>query len=139
MNSDAPAHYEQLLAYIGTHMPAPFTQEEADGAIVFTGGSPAEVIVRLTDASVTVEEYAMRWESPYSLVVRPRRVGVVKWRRLPESRLMTVLGELIKGARESRRGRFRTCTTCGRSSPPEWMADSATCQSCDRRELRVVH
>ena len=38
--NDTSEHYEQLLAFIATHMPAPFTQEEIDGTMIFTGGSP---------------------------------------------------------------------------------------------------
>ena len=58
-------HYEQLLAFISTHIPTPFTQEELDGEVVFVGGDPEEVIVRLTDTAVIVEEYAVRWENPF--------------------------------------------------------------------------
>jgi hypothetical protein len=132
-------HYEQLLAFIATHMPAPFTQEDVEGVIVFTGGSPGEVVVRLTDSAVIVEEYAVRWEAPGTPVLRPRRVGLVKWRRLPESPLMNVVAELIRGARDTRRSRYRTCLFCGRTKPPEWMADQTTCQSCAEHELGVVH
>jgi hypothetical protein len=132
-------HYEQLLAFIATHMPTPFTQEEAEGQVIFTGGSPGEVIVRLTETAVIVEEYGVRWATPYTAVVRPRRVGMVRWRRLPESQLMTVVGELIKGARETRRSRYRTCLFCGRTRPPEWMSTGSTCQSCAEKQVGAVH
>lgn len=132
-------HYEQLLAFISTHMPTPFTQEDVDGVMIFTGGSPSEVIVRLTETAVFVEEYAVRWETPYTPVVRPRRVGTIKWRRLPESELMRIVGDLIKGTIATRRRRYRTCSFCGRSNPPEWMADNTTCQHCAEHELGVVH
>jgi len=136
---DPSEHYEQLLAFIATHMPAPFTQEEIDGTMIFTGGSPAEVVVRLTDTAVSVEEYAVRWEAAGKPVVRPRRVGLVKWRRLPESQLMAVVDELIKGARETRRAKYLTCAFCGRTSPPELMVDDSTCANCARLEMNVVH
>jgi len=133
-------HYEQLLAFISTHLPDPFTQEDVDGVVIFTGGSPSEVVVRLTDTAVFVEEYAVRWETPFSAVVRPRRVGMVKWRRLPESQLMSIVGDLIKGACATRRARYRTCTFCGRVNPPEWMADDdSSCQHCAEQEAGVVH
>ena len=132
-------HYEQLLAFIATQMPVPFTQEESNGSIVFTGGAPGEVIVTLTETAVIVAEYAMRRQTSGAPVLRPRRVGTVKWRRLPESQLMTIVGELIRGARETRRARFRTCEVCGRSRPPEWMVDDLTCQSCANRPLDVIH
>lgn len=132
-------HYEALLAYIGTHVPRPFRQEEADGEIVFVAGEPEEVVVRLTGNAVIVEEYAIRWETPFHPTVRPRRVGLVKWRRLPESRLMRVVGELIRGASEMRRSRYRTCDVCGRSRAPEWMADAHVCRACDERGHDAVH
>jgi hypothetical protein len=131
-------HYEQLLAFISTHLPTPYTQEDVEGVIIFTGGSPGEVIVRLTPSAVIVEEYAVAWETPFRPVLRPRRVGLVKWRRLPESRLMSVVGELIKGTREMRRSKYQTCLSCGKSYPPEWMQDDTLCQSCARRELGTI-
>ena len=115
---DPSEHYEQLLAFIATHMPAPCTQEQVDGMMIFTGGSPGEVIVRLTDTAVIVEEYAVRWETASRPVLRPMRVGLVKWRRLPETQLMTVVDELIKGTREARRAKYLTCAFCGRTNPP---------------------
>jgi hypothetical protein len=136
---DPSEHYEQLLAFIATHMPAPFTQEEVDGTMIFTGGSPGEVVVRLTDTAVIVEEYAIRWETASRPVLRPRRVGVVKWRRLPETQLMTVVDELIKGTRDARRAKYLTCAFCGRTNPPELMADETTCVSCAEHEMNVIH
>jgi hypothetical protein len=132
-------HYEQLLAFISTHIPTPFTQDEVDGVVVFTGGSPGEVIVRLTPTAVIVEEYAVRWETPLNAVLRPRRVGAVKWRRLPESELMTVVGQLIKGAREMRLTRYRTCEVCGKTRPPEWMLGDDICRGCVDDSRQVVH
>src|SRR5436190_11091453 len=131
---DPSEHYEQLLAFIATHMPAPFTQEEIDGTMIFTGGSPGEVVVRLTNTAVIVEEYAVRWETASRPVLRPRRVGLVKWRRLPETQLMTIVDELIKGAREARRAKYLTCAFCGRTIPPELMADESTCVNCAETE-----
>ena len=137
MGSDE--HYEQLLAFIGTHIPTPFTQEDVEGVVIFTGGEPGEVVVRLTDRAVIVEEYAVRWAAPDTPVLRPRRVGMVRWRRLPESQLMSVVGDLIKGAREKRRSRYRACFFCLKTNAPEWMADDTTCRSCAEHELGVVH
>src|SRR4030095_7284392 len=79
---DASERYEQLIAFLNTHLPTPVQQEElSDGSLMFTGGSPGEVVARLTKVSVIIEQYAVRWETPYTPVMRPRRVGVVKWRR----------------------------------------------------------
>ena len=132
--------YEQLIAYLSTHLPHPIEQEERDGGIlVFTGGSPGQVIARLTHATVIVEEYGVRWETPFKPVVHSRRVGVVNWRRLPETVLMTVVGQLIKGAREARLSRYRVCRFCGRTNPPEWQRADDTCEACAAHELGIVH
>lgn len=132
-------HYEALLAFISTRVPAPYSQDESDGEVVFVGGDPHEVVVRLTESAVIVEEYAVRWETPFRPIVSPRRVGMVRWRRLPESRLMSVVGDLIRGAAEMRRSRFRRCDACGRTHAPEWMAEPHLCRACAERGRDAVH
>ena len=106
---DAPERYEQLIAFLDSNLPSPVDrQESADGSVQFTGGEPAEVVVSLTDTSVLVSEFAGVWESAFTFAARPRRVGVLKWRRLPETALFNALSVLIKGAREARLSRFQT-------------------------------
>ena len=136
---DASERYEQLIAFLSTHLPAPVEQEDHDGLLTLTGGSPGEVIARLTHTSVIIEEYAVRWETPFKPVVHPRRVGAVNWRRLPESALMTVVGHLIKGAREMRLARYRECRFCGRTTAPEWLYDADLCHTCSDEGLGAVH
>lgn len=136
---DASERYEQLIAFLSTHLPEPVEQTDENGVLVFTGGSPGEVIARLTHASVIIEEYGIRWETPFKPVIHPRRVGVVHWRRLPESTLMNIVGQMIKGAREMRLSRYRTCRFCGRTNPPEWQQGDDVCQSCAVHELGAVH
>ena len=132
--------YEQLIAFLSTHLPTPVEQRElADGVLVFTGGSPGEVVARLTRWSVIIEEFRARRETPDAPVVHPRRVGIVKWRRLPETEAMNAIGQLIKGARDVRLARYRTCCVCGERKPPESLDDEYTCRSCADREPRVVH
>ena len=137
---DDSERYEQLIAFLTTHLPAPVEQMEHDGGIlVFTGGSPGEVVARLTGSHVIVEEFAVRWETPMTPLVQPRRVGVVNWRRLPESTVMNVVGQLIKGARERRTASYRSCRFCGKTTPPEWLQDDDTCQGCAASEMGAVH
>ena len=99
-------------------------EELADGSLLFTGGSPGEVVARLTKVSVTIEQYAVHWETPYTPVMRPRRVGLVKWRRLPESTVMNVVEQLIRGARDARLSHYVTCQLCGETKPPEKVGPS---------------
>jgi hypothetical protein len=137
---DASERYEQLIAFLSTHLPPPVEQvDEPNGIMVFRGGSPVEVIATLTHTSVIVVEHAVRWETPTTPVDRPRRVGAVNWRRLPESTLMNVVGQLIKGAREMRRSRYRACRFCGRTNPPEWLHSDDVCQGCAEAETGAIH
>lgn len=136
-----PERYEQLIAFLDNNLPSPVEREElADGSIQFTGGDPHEVVARLTDTSVIVSTYAARWRTPYSLTARPRRVGIVKWQRLPENAMLAALTALVKGAREARTASYRVCRECGRKTAPEWLHDEATCASCaSGHSSRSVH
>ena len=137
---DAPERYEQLIAFLDSNLPSPVDrQEAADGSVQFIGGEPAEVVVSLTDTSVIVSEFSGTWESPFTFVARPRRVGVVKWRRLPETPLWNALTALLKGAREARLSRFQMCRYCGRNTAPEWMHDDGVCQACADQHSGAIH
>jgi hypothetical protein len=137
---DAPERFDQLIAFLESNLPAPVERQEAgDGSMHFTAGEPAEVVVALTDSSVVVSEFAGVWESPFTLAARPRRVGVLKWRRLPETPLFNALSALIRGARDARHSRFQTCRYCGNSTAPEWMHQDGVCQSCADSHSGAVH
>ena len=137
---DVSERYEQLIAYLGSQLPAPVSQHPSDdGALQFTGGDPPEVVALLTDTSVIVSEFAGVWESAFTLAARPRRVGVLKWRRLPETALFNALSVLIKGAREARMSRYRNCRYCARSTAPEWMRGDGVCQACADQHSGAVH
>jgi hypothetical protein len=89
--------FEQLIAFIGSQLPAPVEQQTAgDGLMIFIGGAPPEVVVQLAESSVRVSEYAGVWESPDRFTVKPRSVGMLKWRQLPETAMMHALSALIK-------------------------------------------
>jgi hypothetical protein len=137
---DSPERYEQLIAFLGSNLPAPVRQtEDENGAIEFSGGDPPEVIVTLTLSSVIVSEFSGVWETPFTFAARPRRVGVIKWRRLPESALWPALSALVKGARDARLDAFQVCAYCGRRTAPEWLHDEGVCQSCADQQRGAVH
>jgi hypothetical protein len=93
---DVPERYEQLIAFLGSNLPVPVDrQEDVDGSLRFTGGNPPEVVVVLTDSSVVVSQFSGVWESPFTFSAKPRRVGVVKWRRLPEIALLSAIAALV--------------------------------------------
>jgi hypothetical protein len=137
---DAPERYEQLIAFLGSHLTGDRI-EQPDGSLQFIGGDPPEVVAILEDTRVSIYTYAAVWTTRQTLTPRPRRVGIVKWRRLPETALFNALGVLIKGAREARVAAFRLCQDCGRSTPPEWMDDDQICRTCSDRRRRqdIVH
>ena len=77
--------YEQLIAYLSSQLPAPVEHHPSgDGSLQFTGGDPPEVVALLTDTSVIVSEFSGVWESAFKFTSKPKRVGLVKWRRLPD-------------------------------------------------------
>jgi hypothetical protein len=137
---DAPERYEQLIAFLDTNLSSPVDrQESTDGTVQFIGGEPADVVVALTQSSVIVSEFAGVWDTPFTFTAKPRRVGVLKWRRLPETSLFNALQVLIKGAREARLSRFCVCHYCGRSTAPEWMHHAGVCQACADQHSGAIH
>jgi hypothetical protein len=135
-----PERYEQLMAFLQSQLPAPVEQREMeDESIQFTGGDPPEVVAVLSQKSVVVSEFSGVWESPFTFTAKPRSVGRIKWRRLPENALLAALSALIKGAREARAASYQTCGYCGRRTPPEWMHDAGVCQSCTDRHSGSLH
>ncbi len=126
-----PESFEELIAFIEAHLSRPVSQEHAsDGSITFTSGDPIELHVRLSASRVVVLEHQVVWEDPSAPTARPRTVGAVNWRRLPEHTVMTVIGALIKGARERRVATYRMCQVCDRPTPPEWLGGDDVCQTC---------
>jgi hypothetical protein len=134
----APERYEQLIAFLSSQLPPPVDERAGtDGSLFFTGGDPPEVVAELTATSVIVSEFAGVWEQPFKLAPRPRRVGMVNWKRLPETQLLNVISQLIRGATQARRARYRTCQLCEALHPPEWMYNERLCHQCAEREWGV--
>ena len=126
-----PLAWEALVASLVHELPQPVKQETAlDGATVFVGGDPGEVVVRLTDAVLTVSEFAVEWQGPHTPVTRPIELGRVHWQWLPGVDTMRVLLALVDGARHSRRSKYQQCRVCEQVRPPEWMNDEAVCAKC---------
>jgi hypothetical protein len=137
---DVPERFEQLMAFLGSQLPGPVDQQaDGTGAIQFVGGDPPEVVALLTHASLIVSEFAGVWETPFKFTAKPRRVGVLKWRRLPENALLDALSALIKGAREARLASFQICQYCDRRTAPEWMHDDGVCQACAELHGGAIH
>jgi len=137
---DVPERFEQLIAYLNSQLPSPVDQQTTDeGSLQFIGGDPPEVVVLLTDTSIVVSEFAGVWKTPFEFAAKPRRVGVLKWRRLQENALLGALDHLVRGAREARRASYQVCQYCGRSTAPEWLHDNGVCQSCADQHSGAIH
>jgi hypothetical protein len=129
-----------MLAFVLAQLTAPVEQHsDDDGAMVMTGGEPAEAIVRLTESEVTVAEFAIAWRGPYTGSVEPIAIGTVHWTAISAEAAMRAVKALVSAAREARLSKFRGCGMCGQSTPPEWMHDDNVCQECAERDLGVVH
>jgi hypothetical protein len=136
----AEERYEQLIAFIASQLSPGVEQDESEtGSIVFTGGSPPEVIVRLTPDEVAVLEYTGSWDTPAYFTVKPRHVGTVIWQRLPDTALMNALSALIKGARSMRLHSYGVCVRCERKLPPESLFEDDVCVDCANLEDVSVH
>jgi hypothetical protein len=137
---DVPERFEQLIAFLGSQLPGPVDQQgDADGSLQFIGGDPPEVVAMLTHSSVIISEFAGVWETPFKFAARPRRVGLLKWRRLPENALLSALSALIKGARDARLASFQVCQYCNRRTAPEWLHDNGVCQACADQYSGAIH
>jgi len=137
---DVPERFEQLMAFLGSRLPEPVDQQaDANGAIQFIGGDPPEVVVLLTHGSLIISEFAGVWETPFKFAAKPRRVGVLKWRRLPETALLDALSSLIKGARAARLASFQVCQYCDRRTAPEWLHEEGVCLACAERYGGGIH
>lgn len=135
-----PPAFEEWLAFLSAQLPQPVAQDPAaDGSIYFTGGHPGEVIVRLTRSTITVWEYAVRWEGPHTPIVQPIRIGSLAWRHIAADSGFSAARALMHAALESRRSKFRVCVRCEKQTPPEWMHDDEICQSCAERHVGVVY
>src|SRR5215203_669820 len=69
--SIVPAAFEELIAFIAAQLSRPVTQHDENNTLVFTGGDPPEVIVRLTPLAVVVAEYSLEWQGPHTAIVVP--------------------------------------------------------------------
>lgn len=131
---------EEWLAFFAAQLPDPVDQQQAlDGSTYFTGGDPAEVVIRLTASSIIVWEYAAQWEGPRTLAPRPVRVGSVAWPRIPAAQAVAAVQALVEAARQSRRSKYAICSYCERVTPPEQMHDDDSCMSCAQKHLGVVY
>ena len=131
---------ETLLDEIKRLLPDPVCEDTPlDGELVFVGGDPGEVIVRIRKNKVSIAVYSVHWDGPHTPVVHPKWLATLHWKRLPAARTMMELHSLIESAIEIRRSKYRKCQLCGETKTPEWMHGVGICQSCAEGDLVVVY
>ena len=137
---DNSERFEQLIAFVGAQLPKPVEEHQTDdGAFIFTGGEPAEVIVQITESTVLVAAFVASPEGGGGAAADPQPVGELHWRRLPETAVMNALSALIKGSREVRLATYRVCLECGGTRAPEEMAEDDVCRECAEGPPKTVH
>ena len=140
MNDIEPIDRYLLLDRIKEELPQPLSESnQLGGELVFIGGDPGEVVVRMNRTKVTVAIFRVEWEGSHTPVVRPQVLATLSWRRLPAIRMMMTLHDMIAIAKEIRKARYRKCERCGETKPPEWMHNATICQSCAEKHLGVVY
>lgn len=126
-----PFDRRSLLKLIHATIPLPTREENcADGSLVFVGGDPGEVVVRVAGSRITISVFSIVFEGPHTPVVRTQPIMCLNWRVVPAVQLTSLLQDMIETARQLRRSQFRRCNKCGETKPPEWMHDDDACQGC---------
>ncbi len=129
-----------LLKLIHATMPLPTREETgADGSLVFVGGDPGEVIIRVARSQISVSVFGIVWEGSHTPVVSPKPLLSLNWRLMPAARLTPLLHDMIEAAQQIRLATFHKCEHCGETKPPEWMHGKNCCQSCAEQHLGIVH
>jgi hypothetical protein len=126
--TEYPEGWEEWAAFLAAQLPEPVQQETGPGgATCFVAGDPPEILVRLSASSVTVSVYLL---DPADEGPRPRRLGMIVWRRLSSSQAIALVAGLIRGAHDLHVATYRECQYCERRKPPEQMQDAETCLAC---------
>ena len=117
----------------------PDDEHQPDNSTILLGGFPQEVVVRITDSTVSVAVFAAHWSEPHTLKMSPEKLASFKWRRMPLATALEAVGMMIETARTIRQARYRKCERCGEIMPPEAMHDRMTCHTCAENQLGVIH
>jgi hypothetical protein len=129
-----------FIAAIRKLLPKPVRKvEDVDESTVLIAGNPGEVIVRVSESSLVVFEFAVEWAGPDKPEVREIPVASLAWPALPKAQALAAAAALIEAAKESRRSKYRKCRVCREMNPPEWLAGKDVCQACASEKLAVVH
>lgn len=117
-------------------------EEQIDGTVVFIGGEPEDVVVRVYRSKVAVSSFSIRWEGPHSPVVRPKTFASFNWKLIPSFQMSFLLRDLIPMVREIRRSQFKQCSVCKEVKAPEdlhFIDEKHVCHGCSEWHLGIVH
>jgi hypothetical protein len=129
-----------LIAAIRKELPKPVRKADHDGALVLVAGDPGEVIVHISDESVTIFEFAVEWVGPDKPEVHEVPIGRLEWALLPKDAGIDAALSMVKAARASRLAKFKKCRLCGELMPPEWMTGGkGVCDQCAEVKQGIVH
>jgi hypothetical protein len=129
-----------IIAAIRKELPKPIRKADDDDALVLVAGDPGEVVVHISEESLTVFEFAVEWVGPHEPEVREIPIGRLEWAQLPKGAAIEAALSLVKAARSSRLAKFKKCRLCGDMTPPEWMTgEKNVCDACAESKLGIVH
>lgn len=130
---------DNLIRDICTLFPEPVSEEAAGDGVRLIGGDPGEVVAFVNGDDVVFSQFALEWDGPHSPVIRPVPIATVCWVNLLKKERQRLFTSLVEMIVKRRRKLYRTCQYCEENTPPEWLHDDQTCQSCAERHLGIVH
>ena len=129
---DAPERYEQLIAFLDSNLPPPVDRQKvADGAVQFTGGEPAEVVV----VAHRHQRARLGVRGGLGVAVHLRGAAAAGGRAQVAAAAGNRAVQRPERA-DQRRARSAAVTvsdvpaTARGSTAPEWMHDDGVCQAC---------
>ena len=129
---------EQINGLLAELLPQPVSSGKQKIA-----GDPRqpEIVVRVSDEGLLIAPYRAQWQGPAKLKVVVSDADIISWSDLPgdAEQLRDYLFQKIEAAQEARKATFKNCSTCHKSTPPEWMHEDSTCQTCASNKLGTVY
>jgi hypothetical protein len=134
-----PLEFSQLVSILEDIVPHPISKENLPGGTIrMIGGEPGEVVIDLTDKTVTVSEFHLEQVSDRARVLQPNLLGTLHWTQVPTWSTRRILEELTATAANRNRAAWRDCIRCGTSTHPQNLTSSGVCTNCELTDEGVV-
>ena len=139
MDELAPLDRDGAINAIRERLMEPRTESTSpDGTLLFSGGSPPDVLIALSGSTIHVAIY-----DPETATTRPpagdQTIVSLNWQRLPAPHLVMSLNVALGSARELRFATFQHCKRCDALTAPELLNEHVICENCNNRDLGVVY